>query len=404
MKGKLKIGIIAVAALVVLCGCKANTLTKEDMIPEKLGEPEGLWLYLSNERMRTDGSEREYLFDEIRLDGETVANFSVFQYEYCTDKGTAFFSLKLEEGYCLYLYDYIEKSGTVLWQAESRIRMESSDQYIYVQSDKDGCLYRRDGTLVSSEIGSDFTFRDGLLYCARRGTSQFIWWQNGSLHYVDLTTAAQEAFYYSYHHIGVQNNRFIFRSGTAVYLIDLASEQLMSSSFEGDWDHARWMDGTYYFLTTSLKDEDTNKRHGFRLYALRGTSLRLAFTFPREKQISFLTSGNGYINFLYEDLPKWKSSWNGKYTWLEEGESSKHYYSTADERMHKGSIDIAEEPTTDDVFVCGEYTFSVSSRHYGAWFSSGYCYYLNRKKGDTTEIMQYSFENKGHFFDDIRTD
>ena len=404
MKGKLKIGIIAVTALIALCGCKANTLTKEDMIPEKLGEPEGLWLYLSNERMRTDGSEREYLFDEIRLNGETVADFSVFQYEYCTDTDKVFFSLELEEGYCLYLYDYIEKSGEVLWQAESRIRMEGSDQYMYVQSDQDGCLYQRDGTLVSSKIGSDFTFRDGLLYCARRGTSQFIWWQNGSLHYVALTPAAQEAFYYSYHHIGVQNNRFIFRSVTAVYLIDLAWERLMSSSFEGDWDRARWMDGTYYILTYSLRDNDTKTSHGFRLYALQDTSLRLVYTFPSEKHISFLTSGNGYINFLYEDLPKWKTSWNGQYTWLEEGKSSEYYYDVADGEVYKGNIDVAEEPKADDVFVCGEYTFAVSSRHYGGMFSSGYCYYLNRKKGNTTEIMQYSFENKGHFFDDIRTE
>ena len=369
-------------AAVTLGGCRI--FTKEEMIPEHLGEPEGLWLYRGNERMRTDGSEREYLFEEIDLDGETVSDFEVDDCLYCTGEGKAFFSLARASGYCLYLFDYAEKRGEVLLETEDELRMTSSDGYVYAQSNEKGYLYRQDGVLVASELEGDFSLVDGLL-CSLTDDA-FFWWEDG-LHSVALTPAAKAAR--PRHDFFVQNNRFGFAGPDAVFFIDLEREELTDVAYKGHWRAQRRVSGAEYFLTYDSYDRSPQE---FRLYEVKNGELRLAYTFPWEAEVSFLEGRSGIINFYCV----YTAAYTGKVTY------GYCHYSIADGKLYNGEVKFPRE--ADDALVCGKYAFWVSSHQYGPVFGGGTCYYLNRRHDGIEEIMQYSFDNDGYFFDDIRAE
>ena len=397
MKRKFSILAIAIAACLALSGCRL--LTQEDMIPEHLGEPEGLWLYKGNERMRTDGSEQASLFEDIEIDGETVADFSIDQYLYCTDAGTAFFSLEVDTKYYLYLFDYVEKSGQILWETQNRLSMSSSDECVFVSTSRNGLLYRHDGELLSADIGTGFFFQDGLL--CRITDTAFCWWEEDGLHSITPSGLTWETRRYSHSDYFVQNRIFCFVGNGTVFFIDLEQETLTDLAYEGKWSQQRQIDEAAYFLTYTSPDSPYN----YRLYEVKDGTLRLACTFPSEAKVSFGNCGDGTINFVcdYRSAAQIESVEGAPAPVLtSSGTTAYCYYSIKDGKLRDGSIEIAKKAEDADAFVCGEYSFWVSYRAYGGWFDGGRCYYLNRKHDGIEEIMQYSFDNDGYFFDDTR--
>lgn len=398
--------------LFTFCGCSSI----EDLIPKEFGKSEGLWLYKSNERMRTDGSEREALFDTIELDGQTVADFSVSTYCYCVDEDKIFFSLKLETGYCLYLFDYMDRSGEALWTQKYDYILCLSDDYMYVRGDDCARLYLHDGTLVSTEVGVDYVCNDGLL-CAVDG-NELTWLNKDGAHTVELTPEARSVYDYSRWDSFIRDNKlcFIGRRGEGIFVIDLERDALTDIPYEGERSTDRiTLDGADYILTCDIARKphtagNDGDYYNFRMYELKDGKLNLACAFPKEAVVDIADYGDGYINFRCGRAQTWGEDKNGKtveltrriYNWRN------YNYCISDGKLNSGLKKI-EADKEKDSFVCGEYSFFVTHATRGDLMSVTYCYYLNRRHGDKVETMQYSLQgkdgyNRGHFFDDIRAE
>ncbi|MCH5158445.1 MAG: hypothetical protein J1F33_04510 [Clostridiales bacterium] len=410
MKGKSVILAIFIAVISILCGCRPP----EDMIPKEFGKPEGLWIYKSNERMRTDGSEREAMFSEIELDGETVTEFEVDAYSYCVEEDKVFFSIMYEKGYCLYLFDYIDKRGEVLWSDEYRFSFCPSDEFMYVETVDSARLYLRDGTLVSTEIENGFSACDTVL-CRVDGT-ELIWLRKDGRHSAKLSPDALNAFNRYWWDSFVRDNKLCFIGGQIGYLfiIDLDRNVLTHIPFESERALERIrLDGADYFLTCDIARKphtagNDGDYYNFCLYEFKNGELGLACTFPKEAEVSFADCGDGYINFLCNRAQTWGEDKNGniievtkrRYNWRT------YNYCVSTGKLIRGLKSIAHDKEKN-AFVCGEYSFWVTFDTRGGLMSVTYCYYLNRRYGNKVEIMQYSLQgelgyNYGRFFDDIR--
>jgi DNA (cytosine-5)-methyltransferase 1 len=120
----------------VLAGCARKTIA--DLIPEKLGEAEGLYVYYDNYRSLTDGTQRETLLDEIVLDGNIYpeAQFSIQSLKYVTTEKEIFYAVKIpgneKDTYHLWHYNYDSKESGLIYSFENTITLDVSDDYVVV--------------------------------------------------------------------------------------------------------------------------------------------------------------------------------------------------------------------------------------------------------------------------------
>lgn len=391
--------IIAILIMsLLLCGCRE----REDLIPEKLGEPDGLWLYRGTERMRTDGSERELLFDKVELDGivYTTDEFEVPYHLYCTDTKTIFFVLTIGENDYLYCYNYDEKWGKQLSDAcESGgyhpyyicCGLHCSESYVCFESlhlqEKETVtrLFLRDGTPVCEGL-TNFEFSQDILYKIEQSEegNTLTWWKEGGLH--TLSIPAWEGYADDFYDGGLFYHFTEDGQGLAV---DTDTEEVFSIPYEGSYDDSGTHNGILWFVTRekshNADDFVTNWDYYNRLYRFTPAGCEPVYTFEHEKLARIdVTDEAVYLGWYGEGF----STTYQKYDIAEKTlKESKQYF-----------------PETESTFTCGEYTFWVGYEIYG-W--SGRCYYLYRQRGDTVDIMQYIFNDDPNFgkfdlyFDDI---
>ena len=392
MKGFFVYFSILLAALFALCGCR----TREDLIPKELGAPEGLWLYRGAERMRTDGSDREPLFDEIELDGEiyTAEDYTVRHYDYCTDTKTVFFVLTMESGDYLYAYNYAEKSGKQLSEATEWYSCAISDFYICFKS-SDGAdivqsLYLRDGTLICEGL-KGFDLKQDILYKRERSEegNSLVWWKDGVLHSVPIPDweGYSDDFY---------DGEFLFHftedgGGLAV---DVDTEEVYPISYEGSYRSESSYEseahgGVFWFITREVNYVMEGSLSYSEIYShlYRFTTAGCERVYSFAEGIVALCSATDEAVYLCLYDAHWKTDYQ--------------YYDIASGGLKSGKL--IKEPE-DNTFTCGEYTFWTGYEHYGYF---GKCTYLYRRHGDKVEIMQYAFDGEFHFdlndkfFDDI---
>lgn len=402
--------IFPILAILIVSLFLGGCVSEQDLIPKKRGEPEGLWLYLGSERMRTDGSERELLLDEVELDGETYTakDYKVKNYLYCTDTKTIFFVLTVGESDYLYCYNYAEKWGKQLSGAcESGGRhpyaicasgLHYSESYVCFESlqqqetETVTRLFLRDGTPVCEDM-MNFQFSRDILYKFEKGEegNTLTWWKDGDLHTV--STPAWEG-----NVKGFYDGAFIYHFEYGKSLaVDVDTEEVYSITYEGsyysDWSYEEEVhNGVFWFITMENKQiTDGSSSHWefcCRLYRFTAAGCELVYTFEQGKIKVFFVDATDEAVYL--------CFYNNYAGYDHNSRSTYKYYDIASGTLKDGEKPYEEK---DKTFTCGEYTFWVGYRHYG--LMGGRCYYLYRQHGDTVEIMQYIFDDNQKFFDDI---
>ena len=410
--------IVILSAALLLGGCARY----EDMIPETLGEPEGLWLYRGTERSRTDGSETEPLFDEIVLDGETYTaeEYTVCDYLYCTDEKTAFFVLEIRNSetydylYYSYFYNYAEKAGRQLGKGtRSSIYVEENGFYVYFsdrgyQSSKK--LYTRSGEWIE-DFPSGYDIVDDVLwsYVWHEEGEELVWWKAGEYHSAMLPK--REGGYSVFY-----DGEYLYDcSENSIYAVHSETAHMNSISYDGTIYEYTMSEGKVWFLTytsCNLDEENHENVHsGCKLYRISGMEAELIYTFKESWSMKFRWGGNimeGYIELnrrrKYKSSMLWYEDWKPKIETYETYESIAYYLNLENGKLKKGTAPRKE--FLPEKLVCGEYTFWVENKHYGfVMWLGGECSYLYRSDGEKTEIMQYEFIYSGrvhfYFYDDI---
>ena len=226
----------------MLCGCK----TYEDMIPEELGKPEGLWLYRGNERMRSDGSESERLLKEITLGGVSYSEneYTIDEYNivYCTDTKTIFYGLGRTEDDGTHrnhvvMYDYSAKTAVEIGEFEERQIITASETYVFlcnVYNNSDtGTLYTHRGELVAEGLKGHLLhdFVGAWKYYYNTDETTFTYWRNGETH--SVTHVGWGSF--DLIDGGAYDGRYYVtrtREGETAYVLDLETEELREYPIE----------------------------------------------------------------------------------------------------------------------------------------------------------------------------
>lgn len=394
MKKKLAVLNIMLAAVVLLCGCKGE----QAMIPETLGAPEGFWLYKDNERMRTDGSERERLLDEVTLDGVTYSadEYSINRYSitYCMDTQTFFcFVTVLEEERCyVVMYDYAMKVAMQLGTQDNWRYISVSDDYVYISSypeEGGSALYTHRGELVVEGVGNglkrDFVYAWDYDYDT--DVTTFTYWRNGETHVV--SHADWDWMDLLRDDVAYDGTLYATMGNGKVVVLNMDTEEFTEFPLEGDviWHGVKMEDGIYFLTYGKLKVTSFgDKLSKFKLYRYRDGKVEKIADFPEKLDVDIDTYGDGIINFYTSRLGK------------------TYHYSVAEGKLKKKNVEI----DTNEYFTCGEYTFWQEDKRFG-FFNTKTCCYLYRRHGDTVEVMQYAYESThSHeldplsFFDDIR--
>lgn len=408
----------AAGAAFTLAGCSAcgtKYPTREECIPEKLGESEGLWLYLENTRSRTDGTEEETLLTDIVIDGETYSaeSYNISSTHYAKSAHKILYELQLstDGSRHVYSYDYKEKSGKHLYAipypwyylsySENYFFVENANAEYYVDEDI-SLLYDLDGQLVCDELYSrenlkyDYSTHsatqgilDGdLLYCfTANQTSKNIlrWFKDGQLHEVNYTDKLDSVYirrYGDYFYSWDDKGLHALNLNTAEFSeIDLD----LSDADYCYFDDRVYFDGTLYLTVTATYYEKGDYKEKYLFYKINGTNAERICGFTN------IGAGGMYV-FERDGLIYVTARRNGKYF---------------EYNPESGQINIVKTPKAVEKWnqtEVGGYKFYATEKWYGR-FGSDCCYYLCREKDGETEIMQYAFDNYVYrargFFDDI---
>ena len=418
--------LAVIFAVLPLGGCSMGKRaeTAEELIPEALGDPEGLWLYYGAYRSRTDGSESQPLFGSVTI-GETEYGYDTFfvrDYIYSTDSHTALYLLEIEGyGYCLYWFDYAQKAGKYICDASGeRVAFTASDGYTYAQFGEAGYLLDGNGNLVCDTI--DGYIQNGILYSVaqeRSGDETLYcveWYYNGyhkayfpnvERYSIDVDVCGDylylsangvpkyavekntgEVTVFTAFDIIPNTNKYVeerrhveekFCYNGAIYVFSVVYRIIDY----GDETHEE-KDEWYWYLhkvagnKVTCECEFGEVRHGVNMGVYDGK-----FYFEAR------TIGNLYQKYYSYDPATGKLK-----------KITKSSY-------HGGNIPTdttATEKSANRRIQVNGYEFYVTSVPYGySGFMNapkGYCYYLNRKHGDSVEVMQYSFKSRC-FYDDI---
>ena len=395
-----------------LTGCKPKT--KEDYIPETLGQAEGLYLYYDNYRAFTDGSNTERLLNDITVDGVTYTTdeYYIAQIEYMTNKKEIFYSIETqkpdeEEKYFLWHYNYDTKESGLVHVLEDETSLSVSEKYVFVNSKNGEILYDGDLSLILDGL-SGYSFKDNVLY--KQQDSAFYWWKNREFFSLPISGSKT-----------IINEKYAYLlCYNYVYAIDLHTGEYKQTAFDsGEYFFDSLEDGgrtaetgdKTYFITytkeTELKKENEILKTGCRLWSVQGLKAESIYTFPKKYEVSFSYDSNAeYLNFLTREK-----------TWIWLGFNSEPlriwgwsaYYD-----LQKNKFDTCLTYKTENtdkpekVLRVGEYEFYVDYKTYGLIMSERF-YYLHRVKDGKDEIMLYALTDSdignlnAVLFDDIHT-
>ena len=408
IKRLLTIGVavaLMFCACMVVTGCKPiEQVTKEDLIPETLGAPEGLYLYYDNYRSLTDGAETERLLNDITVDGVTYTTdeYYIEQIEYMTTKKEIFYILGTQkegvaEKFILWHYNYDTKQSGFMHIFDSFLFMGVFENYIFlvfrdysISIDQEGWVY--DGDLNLVQVGmNEYRLRDGLLY--KYYGNDFSWWHNGEFFSVQVTGDAT---------IILENYVYLLNNN-CVYAIDLKTGECTLINFGDNVYLLDYLNFDYnvkkvavgkkrYFITYSEKE--SSLKTGCCLWELNGLTAKHIYKFPKKYEVRFHSFSNErYINFEMGYVPmkggiKWISSYYDlKWNWC----------------IYGWEKYISE---TIKILRVGEYEFYTDYKTDSWIFPEYYCCYLHRVKDGKDEILQYRFTSANIdvntvFFNDI---
>lgn len=402
--------ILVLATALSFAGCR----DKEDCIPKTLGEAEGLYLYYSNYRSLTDGTQAQTLLSEITIDGVTYASegFNIEYLAYVTPAKEIVYSLCYEaeegKGYCIWHYNYDTKESGLVMHANTYAYITVSDSYIYLRfgsgySPK--CvLLDHDLNIVEDSFRGIYTLEDDCFYKQPYyNYGKFTWWKDGTFY--EIQTQKKEI---SSSNTYITSDYAYLFYDNIVYLIDLNTGEYRNHTFPvgeilKDWHGFFQSEEKIYCITTSQITE-TNLEYfpletSCKLYCIQGMDIALIYEFNQKYQVEFDGSDERYLNFSLEE---YKTTLFDSKT-----KKSSGYYDLEKNNFVKGKT--KKITTVTENFKIGEYEFYTNSVRYGALLGNSRCYYLHRITNGKDEILQYFFDDSGYspinpvLFDDIHT-
>lgn len=399
MKKVWKVGLLLTTACCMLLGLSACG-----------GTSDGLWLYKGNERMRTDGSERDRILKEIELDGVLCGeeDYTVLQTVYCTDGGVIFYELQKGDDSFLYLYDYVNKEGQQFGVSYKSMKIKTSDTYVYVTGTTDDreyfgktdVLFQRDGTFVTYVEKNGFhpfgfSLDEDVLWGHYYNSLDFSlevdWWRAGEWHTMSFPQFVHEDYYNFWErYIHYASPYAYFVGKTSAYALNFATGGLSYEPFVGEMRNTTFIEDECYILTSN--NLLNNKPYDCRLYRWKNGHPVSCMEFEADEVVSLgsgvLTKDGIVVNLSFGIKPT--DNW------------TYHHYSTADDKVYEGHVQKKVKYEIEK-FKVGKYTFYRETTYRpGVAITDFYS-----KKGLTKRKLQtltdnYNPHKLADFFDDIR--
>ena len=417
--------ILTVAAALILAlpvllfaACKTvEPRSEADVIPETLGEAEGLWLYRGNTRSRTDGTEKETLLTSVTVDDTEYSEeeFKIVTYQYVRDTHEIFYVLIIGKQYRAYHYNYLTKESSDLCalsieerQYDYRIAVSSSLVYIYNTSTANSPIFSPTAQLLYENFEGG-TLDGDIVY--RVSNDAFTYFKDGVMHQVQLDMSFKSSDYHRY-------GKYVYFFGASAYGINLETEEYFPFTAINAIGKVYFSDiyckeGVYYFMTVNYIARDDETKHVTRLFKASGETAQLIYEFgdaPHGMRMGI--DGDQIYITQYGSRPR----------------QTKYFvYATNTGKINTAPRSSAEKGKTPEVLKreeeaakreenlkaelsVGEFTFYVTSIGYddepgmfGGSFYTKTCYYLMRDYNGKSEVLQYSLnENRGYFYDDIQ--
>lgn len=411
MKKRITHGFISLTAMLLtvffvltLSAC-SYFLSEDDVIPDKCGKAEGLWLYHENTRALSDGTQRTKLLTNIAIGGAeySAEEFKIIRTDYATDVKEIFYVLSVGESVYAYHYNYrTQQSGYLCTLNSPNTEILVSKSYVLFTSSQDGVLFNHDLKLLSDElIGFDMP---SWYYGKTSGSSgypyEFFYYYCNFPYKKEPNHGYMNFYYFDGKEVQLLEDLYdsgIFVSGNYVYFLkygySLNVETNGKIQFEkyDRFSYPIFEDGIFYALAP-LKDT-----REYKLISLHGGELEVLYDFGE-------TTRAIEMNGLKIKVPGSREIYNkyykidtktGKLVRIKKTEYNKT------EELHARTIEVEG---------C---TFYITSKKYGGSFIGALtpqktCFYLNRKMNGKTEIMQYLLEDdlekstgKNYFYDDI---
>lgn len=410
---KFVLAIAAAFAAFALAGCTScsiSYISREECIPEKTGESEGLWLYHGNIRSRTDGSEREEILTDITVDGETYSpdGYDVCYSRYAKASHKILYELQMHRDGTrrIYCYDYKEKTEKLLYTVPRRwYNVYFSDYYFFVENtnasyyaDEDvSLLYDLDGNLVCdglydrAHLNRDYTTHgvlDGdLLYCFTenaKGQRVIRWYRDGQLletPFYDKTAELYRCgdYMYDLDYYGCVQ-ALNLTTGELAAVESLEFPDAYSTYFQGRYVQ----DGALYItVTVTKRDGSDGYEEEYLFYKVVGAKAERICGFTNMRSGGMHIFGRNGLLYVRQD-------YNGKYF---------------EYNPESGKINIVKSlPSEQRRKEVGGFTFYVTEKRYGSYHGRKSCFYLCREKDGVSEVMQYTFSEdyaERNFYDDI---
>lgn len=408
---KILSAMLIVSACLSFGGCK----DKEDCIPEKLGQTEGLYLYYNNYRSLTDGTQTETLVSEITVDGVTYTDeqFRIEDVEYVTSQKEIVYSIAYpqeeEWAYCIWHYNYDTKESGLVMKANTFSNIQSNENYVCITFGyaytPNVVLLDMDLQVVEDSFVGMYVFQYDYVYKQPYyNVGKFEWWKDGKFYEIQTPKKQIEGFCtYT-----TADYAYSFYDNV-LYLIDLNTGEYKTHTFPQsevlkEWHGIRQIGDKVYCITTSqITQTDLEYfplETGCKLYCMQGLNISHVYTFKEEYQMEFNSNNERYLNF---DIEQFKTYL------LKESKTEKFhgYYDLQENKFIKGKTKEVEK--ANENFKIGEYEFYTSNVKYGPLMGNYRCYYLHRITNGKDEILQYHFdESNGQalnpvLFEDIYT-
>lgn len=407
------VSVLAILMPALFCvACSVAPRTEADVIPESMGEAEGLYLYRGNERSLTDGSEKEKLLISVTVGENTYGEdeFIIHSYRYVSETFEIFYLVEVGGEYRVYHYNYLSKtSGDVCAvptpENPQDYKFKVSDTLVYLYNNRTakGVLFSRNAKLLYE--GFPLGILDSDLLYDDTEDEIFRWFMNGEYREVSLLAG-------DYVRESLRLGNYMYLLGKiGVYAVSLnTGEAAPLNGF--DWneqfihsDGVYERDGSLYLLLKRTYDTTNERLYAKRFYVFSGNNARLIYDFGDDNYSAEMRVNGEKIFFRKSDQQGVKyygyNTVTGEFRRVARGALRG---SVSPDELNK------EEKTEPEELTVGSYTFYVTSMGYDDepdYFMGGShytktCYYLMRRYGGKEEVMQYNLHGSGYFFDDIR--
>ncbi len=405
---------------VMLAGCNLpKRKTAAECIPSEIGAPEGFWLYKRNLRMRTDGSEKEELVTGfISPDGTEYGTdgWYIYNYKYITEANKVLFVIKTDKDTVLYGYDYKNKTGESLHVLPSeKVFIQYANGRIFVSYEYFSLLMDYEFNILyadeeSGDALSYGTFAYGIAYrqwfSLEDNCSYFVYYTD-KIHRVTMPLDR------TFKKITVNGDYIYAIHSESIVAINMKTESVTPLTvFDTTYDPNKYSksrrifeeyyfngDDIYVFSVVYryiLNDPNEETDWFYELHKITGSNAELVYDFGSARW--------GAVMQIYENNLYFQVNRGGKKRYI-------YYYQYNPQTGKMNSIKEKKYHETpivkqDNVKRVGEYEFYITYEPWGysgfLTAPEGYCYYLMRKHGDKSEVMQYTFNtSERDFYDDI---